>query len=57
MSNIFITALMYFTYCQLWIYVVFRGFYLDLTRKRLGIWDKTERVKQDDILRQEKSQT
>lgn len=57
LSNIFITALMYFTYCQLWIYVVFRGFYLDLTRKRLGIWDKTERVKQDDILRQEKSQT
>ena len=46
--NVLITGLMYFTYCHLWIYVVFRGFYLDLTRRRMGIWDKTERVKQDD---------
>lgn len=42
--NILITALMYFTYCQMWIYVVFRSFYLDLTHKRVGIWDKTERT-------------
>jgi cellulose synthase/poly-beta-1,6-N-acetylglucosamine synthase-like glycosyltransferase len=43
-TNILITVLMYFTYCQLWIYVVFRGFFLDLTKKRVGIWDKTERT-------------
>ncbi len=44
--NIFITAFMYFTYCQLWIYVVFRSFFMDITRKRVGIWDKTERTPQ-----------
>ncbi|MFO7888992.1 MAG: glycosyltransferase [bacterium] len=44
--NILITAFMYFTYCQLWIYVVFRSFFLDITRKRVGIWDKTERTVQ-----------
>ncbi len=43
-SNIGVTALMYLSYCQLWLWVVFRGLYLDLTRKRLGVWDKTERV-------------
>ena len=48
--NILITAIMYFTYCQMWIYVVFRGFYLDLFKKRVGIWDKTERHSQDDLL-------
>lgn len=42
--NIFLTVLMYFTYCQLWIFVVFRGFYMDITKKRLGVWDKTERT-------------
>lgn len=48
--NILLTTLMYFTYCQLWIFVVFRAFYLDITRKRLGIWDKTERTPQEDQL-------
>ncbi|MBN2028680.1 glycosyltransferase family 2 protein [bacterium] len=47
--NILITALMYFTYCQMWIYVVFRSFYLDITKKREGIWDKTEREPQLEI--------
>ena len=47
--NILITALMYFTYCQMWIYVVFRGFYLDLFKKRMGIWDKTERYPQGTV--------
>lgn len=46
MLNILITALMYFTYCQLWIYVVFRSLFMDITRKRVGIWDKTERTPQ-----------
>jgi len=44
--NILITALMYFTYCQMWIYVVFRGFSMDLFRKQMGVWDKTERYPQ-----------
>ncbi len=44
--NIGITAFMYFSYCQLWIYVVFKSLFMDLTRKRVGIWDKTERTVQ-----------
>ena len=44
--NFFLTVLMYFTYCQMWIYVVFRGFFLDLFQKNVGVWDKTERVPQ-----------
>ena len=46
--NILATVLMYLTYCQLWIVVVFRGLFLDLTRKKLGIWDKTERTPEQD---------
>ena len=42
--NVFITALMYFSYCQLWLYVVFRGLFMDIIRKRVGVWDKTERM-------------
>jgi cellulose synthase/poly-beta-1,6-N-acetylglucosamine synthase-like glycosyltransferase len=42
--NILATMLMYFTYCQLWIIVVFYGLFLDATRTRLGVWDKTERI-------------
>ena len=44
--NIIVTAFMYFTYCQLWIYVVFRSLFMDFTRKRVGVWDKTERTAQ-----------
>ena len=47
--NVLITGLMYFTYCQLWIYVVFRGLFLDMRRKGMGIWDKTERVPQTEM--------
>jgi cellulose synthase/poly-beta-1,6-N-acetylglucosamine synthase-like glycosyltransferase len=47
LSNILCVALMYFTYCQMWIYVVFKAFILDLTGKRTGVWDKTERVVQE----------
>lgn len=42
-KNIAYAFLMYFTYCQLWLYVVFRALALDLRRKRVGVWDKTER--------------
>jgi cellulose synthase/poly-beta-1,6-N-acetylglucosamine synthase-like glycosyltransferase len=52
-SNVLITALMYFTYCQMWIYVVFRALGLDIMRKRVGIWDKTERVPHDKTVERE----
>ncbi len=42
-ANIFLTFLMYFTYCQLWIYIVGRALYLDLIRKEKRTWVKTER--------------
>ena len=41
--NIIFTILMYFTYCQMWLIIVFRGLFLDLRRHRVGVWDKTER--------------
>jgi cellulose synthase/poly-beta-1,6-N-acetylglucosamine synthase-like glycosyltransferase len=47
-SNVLVTALMYFTYCQLWLYVVFKSLYMDLTRYRVGVWDKTVRFKVDE---------
>jgi cellulose synthase/poly-beta-1,6-N-acetylglucosamine synthase-like glycosyltransferase len=47
-SNLLVTALMYFTYCQMWIYVVFKSLILDLTRYRVGVWDKTVRFKTAD---------
>ena len=47
-GNLLITALMYFTYCQLWIYVVFKSLILDLSRYNVGVWDKTVRFKTDD---------
>jgi cellulose synthase/poly-beta-1,6-N-acetylglucosamine synthase-like glycosyltransferase len=52
--NILVTAIMYFTYCQLWIYVVFKGLILDAIRKNVGVWDKTIRV-EEDLLAGEKS--
>jgi cellulose synthase/poly-beta-1,6-N-acetylglucosamine synthase-like glycosyltransferase len=42
--NMFLTVAMYFTYCQLWIYVVGRAVYLDYIKREKRNWDKTERV-------------
>lgn len=42
-KNVVYTFLMYFTYCQLWLFVVFKALILDLRRQRVGVWDKTER--------------
>ena len=42
-SNLLITILMYFTYCQLWIYIVGRAVYLDLVQKGPHKWVKTVR--------------
>ena len=43
LSNILLTALMYFTYCQLWLYIVGRAIYYDLIRRERRKWVKTER--------------
>jgi cellulose synthase/poly-beta-1,6-N-acetylglucosamine synthase-like glycosyltransferase len=42
-SNIFLTILMYFTYCQFWIYIVGRAIYLDVIKKEKRTWVKTVR--------------
>ncbi len=41
--NILLTFVIYFTYCQLWIVVVLKGFYDDFIVKREMKWSKTER--------------
>ena len=43
-TNILLSFLMYFTYCQIWIVVIIRATWLDLTmRKKKTVWDKTVR--------------
>ncbi len=51
MGNIWLVALMYFTYCQLWIYIVLRAWYLDYVKKEKRTWVKTVRfeVKPDVV--------
>ena len=41
--NIGMVLLMYFTYCQFWIYIVLRAIYLEYIKKEGKIWDKTVR--------------
>ena len=43
LTNLAIIILMYFTYSQLWIYVVIKSVYQDLIKKEKHIWDKTVR--------------
>ncbi|MCX6121578.1 MAG: glycosyltransferase [Ignavibacteriales bacterium] len=42
-KNLVIIVLMYFSYCQLWIYVVIKAAYHDYIKKEKHIWDKTIR--------------
>ncbi|HBT20932.1 MAG TPA: glycosyl transferase family 2 [Peptococcaceae bacterium] len=45
-KNLLITSLMYFTYCQLWLYLVFRAAWVSVKDKITGrefYWYKTER--------------
>ncbi len=44
-SNMLLIALSYFTYCQLWIFVVLKGAYDDFIRRREHIWIKTQRFR------------
>ncbi len=43
--NIFLIALSYFTYCQLWILVVLKAAYEDYVLKREHVWVKTRRFR------------
>jgi cellulose synthase/poly-beta-1,6-N-acetylglucosamine synthase-like glycosyltransferase len=43
--NIFLIALSYFTYCQLWILVVLKAAYDDYILKREHVWVKTQRFR------------
>lgn len=43
LANILLVGLSYFTYCQLWIPVVCKGFYDDFVTRKARIWAKTER--------------
>ncbi len=42
-SNLLLTILMYFTYCQFWIYIVGKAIYLDVIKKEKRTWEKTVR--------------
>ena len=44
-ANVFLTALSYFTYCQLWIAVVLKAAYDDFVLRRAHVWVKTERFR------------
>lgn len=41
--NLLIAAAMYFTYCQVWVYVCAKAHYLDLVRREKLYWEKTVR--------------
>ena len=42
-ANFLLSFLMYFSYCQAWLIVVFRAFYADYIRRQKRTWDKTTR--------------
>ncbi|HTK81421.1 MAG TPA: glycosyltransferase [Bacteroidota bacterium] len=42
-SNVFLSLLMYFTYCQFWVYIVGKAIYLDLIKREHRTWVKTVR--------------
>ena len=47
-KNFLLVFLMYFTYCQFWIYVVGRAIYLDYIKREKRTWAKTVRFKLED---------
>jgi cellulose synthase/poly-beta-1,6-N-acetylglucosamine synthase-like glycosyltransferase len=50
-GNFGLLVLMYFTYCQLWIYVVLKAIYRENIRKEKRVWEKTVRfdVREENI--------
>ena len=47
-KNFLLALLMYFTYCQFWIYVVGRAIYLDYIRREKRTWSKTVRFEVEE---------
>lgn len=43
LQSIGLIVVMYFTYCQFWIYVILKAFYVEYIKKEDRIWDKTVR--------------
>lgn len=43
LSNILLTMVMYFTYCQFWMYIVAKAIYLDVVKREKRTWVKTVR--------------
>jgi cellulose synthase/poly-beta-1,6-N-acetylglucosamine synthase-like glycosyltransferase len=43
LQSIGLIVVMYFTYCQFWIYVILKAFYVEYIKKEKRIWDKTVR--------------
>lgn len=43
LKSIGLIVIMYFTYCQFWIYVVIRAVYAEYVQKEKRVWDKTVR--------------
>jgi cellulose synthase/poly-beta-1,6-N-acetylglucosamine synthase-like glycosyltransferase len=42
--NLLVSVAMYFTYCQLWVYICAKAHYLDVVRQERLRWEKTVRV-------------
>lgn len=42
-ANLGLILVMYFSYCQFWVYVVLKALYVEYIRKETKVWDKTER--------------
>jgi cellulose synthase/poly-beta-1,6-N-acetylglucosamine synthase-like glycosyltransferase len=43
-GNLGLIVLMYFTYCQFWLYVVLRAWYVEYIKKETPVWEKTARA-------------
>jgi cellulose synthase/poly-beta-1,6-N-acetylglucosamine synthase-like glycosyltransferase len=43
LRNVGLIILMYFTYCQLWMYIVLKAMYVEYVKKEKRVWDKTVR--------------
>jgi cellulose synthase/poly-beta-1,6-N-acetylglucosamine synthase-like glycosyltransferase len=48
-KNFILILLMYFTYCQFWIYIVGRAIYLDYIKREKRTWSKTVRFELDTV--------
>ncbi|MBE9566261.1 MAG: hypothetical protein IMF16_05900, partial [Proteobacteria bacterium] len=42
--NLLVAGAMYFTYCQVWVYVCAKAHYLDMVKQEGLRWEKTVRV-------------